>query len=277
MAIITVWQSADGDWDNNASWSGGVPPANGDTVIFPANNSVSVTSNQDGQGAVDLAALLIQPGYVGNIGSSGTHLIISADRIVHEGSGTLFYTDGAGTTDNVIVNAVGNAAAATFSGTSLTRIVVLGGKVTLDGSIAAVANLEVSYVNAMQSDAEVIIENGAGTITTLLMSGGIVSSSAVITTAYVSGGILIQVSTGGAITTLYCLGGTVRYNTVSTLGEAQVLAGALDCRATKPSGASTLTISLLRVHAGAKAFIPTDLVTVTAGGSLLERVEYGDS
>jgi len=266
-----VWQSSDGNWGNTASWTGAAVPVSNDIVIFPENNAVSVTSGLS-QAAVDLDALITKPGYIGNIGSSGTHLSISADRVLHEGSGTLYYTDGDGTTDLVIVNALGNVAAAVFSGTALSRIVLLAGKTTLDASLAALTDLEIGFVNSPQSDAECVIENGAGTITNLLMSGGVVSSSAVITNAHLNAGILTQESVAGAITNLFLAGGICRYKTSTTLVLAQLLAGVLDCRE-----ARSLTISTLRVHPGARALVPEDMVTVTAGGALLGRVEYGDS
>lgn len=264
-----VWQSSDGDWSNTASWTGATVPISNDVAVFPDNNSVSVTSGLS-QAAVDLDALIVHPGYTGDIATSGSHLTISADRVLHEGSGTLYYTDGNGITDLFILNASGGAAV--VSGTSLTRVLAMRGQLTLDASMSSLTDLEVSFFNSRASDALVTIENGAGTITNLRMNGGTVVSSAVITNLYMQGGTLTQENPAGAITNINQLGGRVIYKSASTIALAQIMAGILDCG----QDARALTITLLRLWPGASAIIPEDIVTVTAGGKLLERSTVGD-
>ncbi len=269
-----VWQSSDGDWDNAASWTGATVPVSNDVVIFPSNNSVSVTSNQGGQTAVDLDALIIHPSYNGDIGTSGTPLLISADKVLHEGTGTLYYTDGDGTTDHVIVNSTNRTDAAVFSGTSLSRITALRGKITLDSSLAALALLEVGYFTSRSSDANVVIETAAGAITDCYMSGGQVDCGAAVTNLYQSAGKFIQNEAAvSAITNIYQFGGQCVYNTDQNITLANILGGELDFS----QNARQLTIALLKVWPGAKVINPTDRITVTAGGQLLARTTIGSS
>jgi len=266
-----IWQSSDGDWGNTASWTTATVPITGDDVIFPSNNQVSVTSGLS-QGAVDLASLVIHPGYGGDVGLTGTHLTISATKVLHEGTGTLFYTDGTGTTDRVIVNSTNKVNAATLSGSLLTRITVIRGKVTLDSALGAVSILESSFFASQSSDADVVIETGAGTITDLFMNGGQVDCGAAVTTLTQSAGKFIHnEAASGAIATINQTGGQLVYNDDGNITLANIMGGELDFG----QNARTLTIAELKVWPGARVINPTDRITVTAGGQLLERTTIG--
>ena len=270
MAAVDLWKSADGDWDADGSWESGAEPITGDVAILPNNSIVAVTSGL-AQGAVDLDALITQPKYNQDIGTSGGHLVISAGRVLHEGGGMLYYTDGDGTTDLFIVNSAGGAV---ISGSVVTKIIVFKGNVTLDASLGAVSILDVSYVGAQASDAVVIIEQSAGTVTSLFMNGGNVTCSAAVTNLYIGAGTFTQKPNTELVTNIYQFGGTVNYkDATQATGVWKILGGMLDLGEVIV-GTTDLVVDDLEIWPGARANIPKDLTSVT-GGKLLDHTTIG--
>jgi hypothetical protein len=108
---LARWLGVDANWNNTSNWSTGAAPTSSDSVYFPAG-SQSVTTNMD-QTLVNLLGLETAPDYTGDIGASGAPLRVTCDKVVHRGTGTIYYTDenSGGNTENtdvIIVNTPGN-------------------------------------------------------------------------------------------------------------------------------------------------------------------------
>ena len=205
---VLAW---DGDTSNvlntGGNWTTGAAPVSNDAAQFlaaydgatyaPATSMAALT-------AVDLDYLYVQEGYTRDIGASGSELDISADRVDHFGSGHLWYKDGAGTTDAFTVcssHANPSQAVCTITGATITRLAVLRGGVTVTGTVT---NIDVGYKTSPSTDSKLTI-GSAATVATLTQWGGVVNSSAALTTVSVVGGYLTQST--ATITTLRVLGG----------------------------------------------------------------------
>ena len=218
-----IWQSQDGDWSAPASWSSGAVPAGAapatDTVLFTGASQQSVTSGLDNN-AVDLVLLRIQPEYTGDIGNEHNPLKISADRVIHKGKGTLWYEDGAGVTDVMILNSPAGRGTIVLMGGNVGRAQIVQGKMICGSSMGTILKLGMSTRLA-----SLRTHSGAGLINALFMADGqVVLSSSVfmdmhggrvyitgnapsITLWRQSGGITVDLSQGATLTNFLLLGG----------------------------------------------------------------------
>jgi len=286
-----IFQGIDGDWENTSNW-GATTPVDGDTVIIPNGVTASITTNVD-QSGIDLALLQVDQGYPGNIGASGTPLKIAATKVVHRGSGTLYFFSGMNTatvasnletTDWVLVDSDGGAH---IDGISITRITAIKGTITLAGSLgvtvhtnqtaALPADVEIAHRSNRSSDVQ-MTKNCASLASTgtMRIMGGYTETTGAVPVMQISGGI-VKHANGSAITTLTMTGGYLQYNSTSTLVTAHVFAGAvLDL-----SGNSLQkTITTLNVYSGGTVIMDTNLVTVTnknifAGGAEKQPIPGG--
>ncbi len=214
-------------------------------------------SRKLGAGHCDLDALLVEPGYASNIGSSGSELNISADLVKFFGSGDFYYLDGAGTTDVVLIKSGSMSNTIELGGDTITTCTILRGTVTLAGTIGTMATLRVGHVTNRESDAIVTIAAGATAYTAVHQAGGSVTCGSVTTTWNQNAGVSTY---HGAIamTTLQLKGGRMNYTSTGTLTTAWVYGGAvLDLT----GGAKTVTT--LYILPGGKAIYDESLVTVT--------------
>lgn len=127
-----------------ASFDSNLLPASNEIVRFDGTGQGDVIGGLD-QTAVDLDELTISPAYFGQIGNHGAPLIISADLVVHRGRGSLFYQNGAGTTDLLFVDSDNLVDAAFLGGSAFSRVVLLKGRTTLLVGLETLTDLEVSY------------------------------------------------------------------------------------------------------------------------------------
>ena len=93
-----------GDWDTAGNWTS-AKPGNNDNVIFPASTTQAITSGQTDENAIDVDLLWFQEGFDANVGSSGNELYISADKLIYEGGGQLWFKAGDTVCDLVIIKA----------------------------------------------------------------------------------------------------------------------------------------------------------------------------
>lgn len=266
-----IRQGSSPDWDNTAAWSLGAVPTAGDTVIIPGDVSVSIVTNVD-QSGLDLALLVTDQGYVGDIGASGAPLKIAADKVVHRGIGTLYYYSGEGTatqaTDWIELDTDGGAH---IDGINITRITAEKGVITFAATMGNVSTndstnsvltdqIEVAHRNNRASDVR-LTDNAAckASTGTMRIAGGQVTTAGAVPIMEIAGGIVTH-NDGTAIATLMMTGGYLYYNSTSTLVTAHVFAGAvLDL-----SGNSLVkTITTLNVYAGGKVIMDENLVTIT--------------
>ena len=252
---MRVWSSSgSGDLDLSANWGGTAPIAN-DEMLFPDGNVHSVTSDLTGL-AIDADEIITDPGYSGNIGSSGSPMVISADRVYVRGSGEFWYQDKATTTtDFCVVDAAMPTTVVNLSGDTITDVVALRGALTLAGTVT---NLNAGYHSNPSGDLTCIVESGA-TLTSVAQSGGNVTCDTAVTRWDMTGGRATQDT--ATVTTLNLMGGRMVYKH-DTLTTVRVHAGAI-LDLTKLT--KQLTITTLIELPGSKVLRPvgSDLVVVT--------------
>ena len=263
-----VWISSNGDWGNTASWSTGSVPVSSDLVIFDgisSNRSVTGGLNQTG---VNLAELQISPAYTGNIGLTGNPLVIDSLKVLHRGSGTLYWKAETDAT-RIRIDSPNLIAAAVLSGSSSGwRLAVKKGHVTCDDTVNNIRELRI-----MRDNAIVFVEkNGSTQIDSFVMTAGFCENNRGITgddgtgvtrQAVVSGGLFVHQE--GAVDFLRILGGNVEWNASELLGSALVGSGVLDL--TKTGNAKQ--INELEIFPGADVF----LTTQTAVGNTFDYRE----
>jgi hypothetical protein len=223
------------------------------------------------QTAVDLDLLFVHRSYPHNIGASGTPLTISADKVVHEGGGTLHYKDGDGTTDKVIVKSENQELAAELDGDTITRLIVAKGKVLCKATLGVVARLDVTYMNHIDSDAIVDFETGSGgtAVTIIWMNGGNVTiRDRQLANIAVAGGVLTLDNdcTVAASSAWATMGGRLASKASGTIGWLFALSGTVDLT----EHIAATTVSILRLFPGA-ILHKSDDFTTTTGGAVVDR------
>lgn len=259
----TIWTNGNADRDHNnaANFSGTVPQGTGTLFYLPdfsaADSGPNV--NMAAHTAVDQDGIFVGEGYTQDIGASGNDMQISADRVWHEGSGKMWFKDGDGTTDQVIVRSTApdpTKSVMNITGATVTKLDVLRGGVEIDGS-GTVTNIVVGQITSNASDANLTIASSATISTLLEQYGGNTGCNAAIPTVRMMGGILTQAT--ATITTLYVFGGTVNFNFAGTITDVFHFGGMIDV--TLSGGRKTFTNYYW--YPGAVLKSTPDLLTVT--------------
>lgn len=239
-----VWiSSGSTDWATPGNWSGGVPISNDRAFFRTAASTVSPDTNINNQDAVDLDLLHIEKDWPGNIGGIGNYLEISSDMVIHEGAGTLYYSDGSGTTDEFILNAkhttsgqysavIGNGAANTY-----TLFNAIRGRFQVSNA-TVITKLVVGYSQNPASDVWVMADASLGTIVDYHQYAGYAELNAAITRGVMIGGTLKYSS--GALALLDQYNGSVIFNSTSTAAEVNCHGGVFDM--TQSGQAKTITL-----------------------------------
>lgn len=232
-----------GDWDSANTWSGDPKPANNDRAICPTGLDLDIVTGHTDENGVDLDLFQTSPGFLGDIGSSGNALYISADKMILRGSGNNWIKIGDAVTDLIIVDTLRTATTEieVTSGEVLTRLLLLRGNVVVTGANGTIGTLVVHYHSSINTDVSLTINSGAGTTTVYIQNGGIVTAHNVFTGATVHAGTLTK-ETNTVTNLLDIPGGTVIFKPAATIGTVQV-AGKLDL--TQSTNAKTLSESYL--------------------------------
>ena len=248
-----------GAWTTAGNWTSAVP-VDDDTVIFPATSTQAVTSAHTAENDVDVDLLWFQEGFDASIGSSGSELYISADKLIFEGGGQLWLKAGDTICDLVIIKARPATSGITsvyLNGTGTTDytdIRIQRGNVaigaTLQGAAAAVPSLWVG------GDSIVSVAAGS-TFTTYRQNGGTVTCHSTLTGAVICGGVFNQdtVVTG---TTFDVYGGAVNILTAGTHPLINLYGGFVDFT----RSGNLKTVTALNVYGG--DYKTNALVTHTA-------------
>lgn len=219
---ITRWEgSVDGGFTDNANWSNNASVDDGESII-PASATVPIDTDLDASGVkVDL--FLTEKGCPIDIGTSGTGISIAADKVVHRGTGTLYYTaaqSASEVTDLIVLDSDNgtNALVLKDDGTSsTTRLVNIGGYATC--SSAATNGLTILDNHA--TDATTVVENGFGTVADLFVSSGKVTVKTTATRIHCTGGV-VYVENGGVGATCYVSGTGQLYYNSGTSGTIKI-------------------------------------------------------
>ena len=142
------WRGTTTAWGTAANWSGATAPIDSDTVIFDGDGVFNCTTDLDPD--KDLAKLIVEDGYTGDLGATGGPLKIASAIVILRGQGQVFLqaedTGGSGLIDNLVI-ASPNRNTITLSDDatdSITRCAILGGTVAFSANMVATARLEVT-------------------------------------------------------------------------------------------------------------------------------------
>ena len=235
MSTIRWTGEVDGDWDNVLNWSGGVVPANLDTVIF-SGGDVSVTAGLS-QTSLSLAGLFIASDYLGNIGTSLVPLGLSSSTLVtisgHNGS---IYLDGILPT----IRKVGGNGSVYLGGSLVViELVSCGGILTShDGTTL---NVLTSIESTSCSGVEVTNIRG----TSVIIDGLVMThSDGVSGTVRMLSGTLVVTGSAG-ITSLLQYGGLVSQNSSAAIGETVLYSGTLSYSGNTTTGLNVTNTTML--------------------------------
>lgn len=254
VTIDTVWTGAtSNDWNVDTNWSNSKPATNGDAIIPAGTWNIDVSSATDQQYGV----LHIAEGFNGSIGTSGNPLTASFTEIKHRGSGKLFFTDGTGTTTDVIINGPQASDLAYLSGT-ISQVSVFSGMCTLASGMAVLAVLEVG------ARGHVEMEANANAVTTLRQYGGVINSLREVTTLELIAGTFTQkrgssTAIGTTAANVYP-GATLYYENGTTITLLSVKGGVADLIRNRKDD---LTVTTLERTPGAVVEKDGNLITVT--------------
>ena len=263
---IAHTQAATGpnDFTNALNWSGGVAPANGDTLVFD-NGSASCKYNISS--SLTGITLLVNPGFSGNIGLSfinqnsnttyneyrTTALTLTGGTVtINAPSLTLCSLAFGANTATVQITATGRRTSQytpvvlITGGNGSSKLAITKGDVGVafyQGQTATFPTILTSYQNSATSDVTLFCGSGC-TLTTVTQDGGNVTTNSSVTTFTqgVGGGTATFVS--GSVTTLYVEAGTAVWNSTGTLGTATVAGKGLLDFSQDPNG-KTVTNPIL--------------------------------
>lgn len=234
-------------FDNAQNWSGGVAPANSDTLVFD-NGSVACCYNINS--SLTGVTLNVNPGYSGTI---GLPFINASGNVAYAEYRTTSLTLAGGT---AVVNAPScqQCNLAFGANTTTVRVLATGQRLTssipplliIGGNSSSILDVTkgdvgVAYylgqtaqfptVNtgyATNANADVTMTLGAGcTLTTITKNGGsiTVSANATTITQGVSGGS-VTLTDAVTVTTINAYGGTVNLNSTGTIGTINLYGSA---------------------------------------------------
>jgi len=271
-----IWLGDDagneGDWSVAANWDGGVP-GNGDDAVLQ-HSSQSVTAGL-AQGAIDLASLRIDQSFTGQIGDADTYLVIGSSVVtIGEAKGESSPPAGSSMIKlnldtTVTAVTVHNTGVSAESGRQALRLLLINvgnvvnvrkGSVSIAadaGETSQLATLNISYVDGVESDADVVVGSGV-TLATVQETGGSVVLFGAVTTIHHRAGSL-RTEGSGAITTLNTYGGTLTLNSSGAVTTLNGFGGDVDMT----ESLTNRTITSLPVYAGFAIRYHPSIVTVT--------------
>ena len=219
----TDWSVA-GIWTNIDAGGNNVPVSTDLAIVTAGTQTINAGLGQTGD---DLGGIWVARAFSGTIGASGNRLTLAADLVTHLGTGAFWLAaedNGTGLKiDRILLDSDGGSMDVSGDAAALTLVQVIRGTMTCT---LAPVTLEVGYRSNRSNDATVIVPASAGTITTLEMWGGTLSTNDAFTTADFHGGRWTHEE--GAITNLNALSpGTVVLNGNDTVTTARVGNGAV--------------------------------------------------
>ena len=273
----------EGDWGVAANWSPVNVPINGDDVILQ-HSSQSVTGTLD-QSAVTLDSLTIDQTFTGDIGTAAAYLKIGA-TVVTIGKAEGEASTPAGSTmlkldlhTAATTATVHNTGQSAETGRQALRLLmvnaanilsVLKGSVSVAadaGEVSTLATLNMSFVEGVESDADVVIGSGV-TLATVNKTGGTLALQCAVTTLTNRAGSF-RTSGVGAITTANMYSGSADLNATGAVTTLNGYGGAIDTT----ESLAARTITTCNVYAGFSLRYDPSIVTVTNKPSPAEPVK----
>jgi hypothetical protein len=192
--------------------------------------------------AVDADLIEVMRGVTYNIGGSGNHIDISADKVsVRSTAGKLWYKDGAGITDWVVIDSTSSNPLAhdcfSYTGATITHLDLLRGWGTIESG-ATVTAFVVGSEQSGQTEAKLTIDAGATSLPLGMVYSGIVSASTAVGIVRIAGGDWTQLI--GVPTTVEQYGGRSTWKKSGTITTVYAFANSvLDF--TQADGVTTIT------------------------------------
>jgi hypothetical protein len=257
MALTRWLGTTDTDWEVSGNWDNGVPSADDDVVISAdaiRGLLVNVDRTGDTAGAgLDLDSFTIEKGFAYNVGSSGTPLILTCDKVEALHPGELYFNSANGTgstvTDLLILNGSGYYVITHQTDGAITATDALGGTIdiTYTGGVDPSrllfvdpelpvdlkyieAGASVSGLTIYMAGGKVEYQNAAGTTSynVFMSAGEFVWSSGLLIGTLVQNGGIFYFDAGATITTARLLGGvfdatrTIDSQTIGVVRSSQV-------------------------------------------------------
>ena len=232
MAIRNWTGAVDGDWEKVGNWSTGVLPVDGDSVHVLPTATNDMTTNLDRTGdtagaGLDHALFDVHEDCKINIGSSGSPLMLTADKFFHRGRGLLYFQsdDGTGTdTTGVLTIDSQTGAVITIGSAVLTRLYILRGvvDVTVSNTIS-----ELVVTRGDNGPPPTVTIDGTAAVSFLLQTSGTVaySCSGVLAELNLSGGVFSYASPGADINDVNHMGGTFEFRGPGSISSRYWLGG----------------------------------------------------
>lgn len=264
----TYWTgTSSGAWSTAGNWTNGVP-GNGDTAIFPRTATRSVSSGLD-QNTIDLAVLVTEDGYAGDIGASGNPLIIGATKLKIRGSGRVYYQNSHASTEYIYLDSPNKTDALTLSGAAVFLAAVYRGQLAVVSGMSGITNLHVMYKTNPNNDAVVSVVDS--TISNLWQTGGITTFGGGVGTANIDGGSWTITGATGITGTLTVSGGVAYYEATGGLANGYVLGGTLDFTTSD----NVQSVGNVYVHPAGKLRYDPDLLPSLAAVVFLHEIGIG--
>ncbi len=185
-----TWGSADGNLNVSTSWNGTIPTGS-ESWFFPSINNQDVLTNKTDLTALTPTLFYVDKNFGGIIGSDGAPVETSPATLKMYGGSALHFRDGGGTTALVVIACRNSGTIVTLDGTTITKVVILRGNVTIQSSAATIVDVEMGWINNRQTDAKLTIKSSA-TVTNLKAFGGNVVSNGLVTNMLIDGATVTQ-------------------------------------------------------------------------------------
>lgn len=293
MAIKNLVGTSSSTWESANFVASGLP-VDGDGVLVPRTCTVNLTQSLDRSADVggvgnglNLALLQLLPYELINVGASGSPLKCTADEIIHNGLGELWFesrrTGSTDVTDKIIVNSGNTRLALDLRGNvTVTRLEIIGGAVRHVDVVVTAAFIGQKIGSARTS----LLSYGVGP-TSIYMNGGTVRTMGTATIVMNGGELTVGgpaqfgSTTGNApnVSTLYMFGGYCRWMSTpaptSPTGDPIIylIGGTLEV----PPGIDgnptiSPVIGTIYVWPGATLILPQTNATIITGS----RIDIGD-
>ncbi len=275
MAVRT-WLSTNGSLTSTAAWSGATVPVAGDYVRVPKQATLAPNANLNGLASEALAGWYVEDGCPIPFGSSGNPIHIDADEIVWFGDGPAYvqHTGTAGT-NSLLYAPVSEMAMLSLLGNAVGTTVIVSGNFDMSTvSTSSVLMYVCRNPRGLGPKMRVASSVTLGSGSQVIQQGGEIIDSSTGTIAKIvhMGGSYEKLG-AGAITAWYGMGGAMNFHSTGGVGLAEAMRGTFDVS----QGIETRTVTLARVHPGAKYLVDYNITTVTTEQILLDEVGIGPS
>jgi len=219
--IVRWISNTSGAWSLGTNWDTGAAPSTGEIAMFDGTGLASVLGGDESL-ATALGGIIVEPGYTGNIGASGSPLIhnvsqTSDDRmIIFRGAGDLYFQGGGAGLGkqnySILVDSPGSTVVLDGDANSEIDVCyVKAGTVTVSGGVVLLL-----HVSGLGSD--VTLNEDATDPVRIKITGGLITSARTLTgmELYIDGGKFLQTANMASCNITVAQNGILDYRPTST-------------------------------------------------------------